>query len=564
MKINIGYTAVLLGLLVGAGSTVCADEAILFTTDDTAVLGQAPAANHGALTGVRIRYSVPADWGNSYVLAKFDLSTLPENIVVNWVRMRFYTGLDGWPAGGTNFVPVSICNNLGDWDEMVVDYNTRPAFDGVAVETLDHFGLIGIDDVPFTGTNNITAGGWLEYVGPSTRDLVQGWVDGSIPNFGVSVKGSGDYLGNDLRLFLLQAKENPEPSVQPRLIIDYTLAPPPTNGTTEIVLDAIDDAWVNGNVPAADTNYGTNSVMKVRYENETWGKNNSLVKFDFSPLSGQTIHITSAKIRFNVELGSWPGPTNFTEVGIFENTQDWDESTVTWNNAPSYDSSAVETMDHFSSQFGGDEVYFTGTNTITGGGWLEYASSNTTALVEGWLDGSIANHGITISGAGSYVDAFRLMNLQTKENTAVGARPQLVIEYETVGFTTFEDWADSWGIPSDSQTEDYEPDGLDNLQEYAFGGNPTNDDAAAFSPILVVAGDTTTHVYNKLNVSDLTYELFVDWDSDLLTYDWTNAVAAGAGETTGPAGDPAFHTVTNEFTGVGGLDQAFLKLDVSD
>ncbi len=50
---------------------------------------------------------------------------------------------------------------------------------------------------------------------------------------------------------------------------------------------------------------------------------------------------------------------------------------------------------------------------------------------------------------------------------------------------TFDYWIDQYGL-SAAQSEpsvDIEPDGLDNLLEYALGGNPTNDDAALVLPI---------------------------------------------------------------------------------
>ncbi len=47
---------------------------------------------------------------------------------------------------------------------------------------------------------------------------------------------------------------------------------------------------------------------------------------------------------------------------------------------------------------------------------------------------------------------------------------------------------------------DVEPDGLNNLMEYALGGNPTNDDAAAVSPKTYTADDGGTDYF--YHVSD--------------------------------------------------------------
>jgi len=163
-------------------------------------------------------------WGNNYSLAKFDVSTLPANIVVNSVRMRFYTRLVGWP-GATNFSPVAIFNNTQDWDESTVTFANAPTYGATAVKTLDHFGLVGFDDVYFTGANTITSGAWLEYTGAETIALVEGWANGSIANYGVSIMAT-EYVDSD-RSFFLQAKENPATSVRPNIVVDYTIIPEP-------------------------------------------------------------------------------------------------------------------------------------------------------------------------------------------------------------------------------------------------------------------------------------------------------------------------------------------------
>lgn len=229
MKNKKKCTAILLGLLIVAGSAFGL-EMTLGTTDDAMVVGGAPGGNYGSATSMRIRWQNDADWGRIYPLAKFDISALPNNIVVNWVRLRFYVALAddagaGWPAAD-DFPMVEMYNNLSDWDEGSVTFNTKPTIDAAAAETLDHFGLLGVDDVSFVSPNTISSGGWLEYVGAGTIALVSGWVDGTIPNYGVTIMGSGAYTDTS-RYFDLQTKDNPAGAVHPALIVDYTVIPEP-------------------------------------------------------------------------------------------------------------------------------------------------------------------------------------------------------------------------------------------------------------------------------------------------------------------------------------------------
>lgn len=74
-------------------------------------------------------------------------------------------------------------------------------------------------------------------------------------------------------------------------------------------------------------------------------------------------------------------------------------------------------------------------------------------------------------------------------------------------------------------TDDAEPDGLNNLLEYALGGNPTNDDAAAALPVSEADAGWLTLVYGKRADADdvgLTYTVVTD--TDLVHGQMTNEV----------------------------------------
>jgi hypothetical protein len=60
---------------------------------------------------------------------------------------------------------------------------------------------------------------------------------------------------------------------------------------------------------------------------------------------------------------------------------------------------------------------------------------------------------------------------------------------------TFDYWIAQYGLSGGqaARSADVEPDGLDNLLEYALGGNPTHDDAAAILPMSGIANDAGTN-----------------------------------------------------------------------
>lgn len=246
MKNKNTYVAFLLGLMIGLGSTVYADQITVRASDDSFVNGFVPDDNYGSHTFARLRWQSEADWGRNFPLYKFDLSELPPLVWINWARMRFYVGLTdddsdpGWSVT-TNFCPVAVYKNLEDWDEVTVTYNNRPACTSNVVQELEHFGLLGVDDVFFTYYDYISSGGWLEYwdgsEGTGIRDLVQEWADGS-NNYGVTIKGTTYYVTDPSRYFDLQTKENPAAVVRPSIIIDYMPVPEPASVSLLVVLAA--------------------------------------------------------------------------------------------------------------------------------------------------------------------------------------------------------------------------------------------------------------------------------------------------------------------------------------
>jgi hypothetical protein len=204
----------------------------LYTSDDSMAVGANTNGNYGSSTFMRIRHQSSADWGNYFPLVKFDLSALPKNIIVNEARMRFYVGLSddsgsGWPVAD-NFPAVAIYENLQNWDETTVTFANKPECFTNPVDSLNYFGLIGIDEIYFTGTNLISSGGWLEFTGEGTKNLVQKWANGTVSNYGITIKGLGDYTDSS-RYFDLQTKENSSAAVHPVIIIDFTAVPEPVS-----------------------------------------------------------------------------------------------------------------------------------------------------------------------------------------------------------------------------------------------------------------------------------------------------------------------------------------------
>lgn len=149
---------------------------------------------------------------------------------------------------------------------------------------------------------------------------------------------------------------------------------------------------------------------------------------------------------------------------------------------------------------------------------------------------------VLLSGSGgSFVDHVRLESSQGYEMWAAG--------YGLEGFNAL-------------RTTDIEPDGMDNLLEYALGGNPTNDDAAAVLPTLEVTVGTMEYVYRRridAAVSGLDYALILN-TNDLLQAAWINVGTTF--ETTNVVIDADFESVTNTIPVKG--DVGFVNLEIDE
>ena len=127
-------------------------------------------------------------------------------------------------------------------------------------------------------------------------------------------------------------------------------------------------------------------------------------------------------------------------------------------------------------------------------------------------------------------------------------------------------WATTFGLDTNNtgaMTFDFEPDGMNNLMEYALGGNPTTDDAASYFPFfeMLDAGSGSNlmeYVYSRrldAALRGLTYGLN---ESTNLLSEWnyvSNAYETGSFEI-----DSDFESVTN--TVPVSTDEGFINLEI--
>jgi hypothetical protein len=172
-----------------------------------------------------------------------------------------------------------------------------------------------------------------------------------------------------------------------------------------LLLSAI--AFAQSGPPAADvltyssnpnTNYGSYTSLFVQKGSVT---SRSYIKFNLGTLP-TGVNVSKATLRLFVNQIAGPG-----SFDVYQLNSTWSESTLTYNNAPALGTSAT----------GNHPVAFTSSSLN------QFIVIDITALVQGWMNGSIANDGLalamtTTSGSASF---------DSKESIYTSHQPELEV-----------------------------------------------------------------------------------------------------------------------------------------
>ena len=134
---------------------------------------------------------------------------------------------------------------------------------------------------------------------------------------------------------------------------------------------------------------------------------------------------------------------------------------------------------------------------------------------------------------------------------------------------TYEKWAEEEGLTlgvNDDPADDPDTDGMDNLLEYALGGNPLVDDAVTYEPVSIFPDvDTWQYIYRRRSdaaTRSLVYDL--RYKTDLVSEPtWTTS--GGGFESGTNSISSAFDVITNTIPiTTYGLNKAFIELEITD
>ncbi len=149
------------------------------------------------------------------------------------------------------------------------------------------------------------------------------------------------------------------------------------------------DASINSGSPSQ--NLGSYEYLTINYGA---ADQFALIEFDLSAYTGKTV--TSATLSLYAVLNTFSGQNYF----LGTNTSAWNENTVTWNTAPTYNAPFA--------------------SIVTGDGAQAY-NFNVTNAVNSWLSGATPNYGFRLSESNGFV------YFASSDSTVASQRPVLTL-----------------------------------------------------------------------------------------------------------------------------------------
>ncbi len=246
----------------------------------------------------------PTGWAfESYL--KFSLSEVNE---VSAAKLRVF----GRNPNNNREVRVAVFNTDTDWQELEITFNNAPGREGAEADA------VNVDGTP-------------QYYEWDVTSIVQSVLeDNPLAEEVAFVLASTtvDPRYDRAKFNTKEANDHP-----PLLVLSISDEEPKI--CTPRILEAKEDGYTN-NAPSLQNNsFGDKSTLIVRNKPNGFGYE-SYLKFNMGDLS------TADRVVLQI-FGNNPNNDDPVEVGIFTTSNDWEESTLTFNNAPAAPGSAIST-----------------------------------------------------------------------------------------------------------------------------------------------------------------------------------------------------------------------------
>ena len=281
-------------------------------------------------------------------------------------------------------------------------------------------------------------------------------------------------------------------------------------------LNPVADSFVWGGAFASN-NYGTTTTLACKTDTDVeQNTRHTYLRYDLSSITNS---VAAATLRMKVASLNGSGDRH-TAHAVADDT--WGETTIKWNNKPAT-GQALDSDIHPAVD-----------------GWLEL---DVTEQVAAELKGDQFFSTVLIS------DGTVLAKYHSRESNA-GNRPELVVQTARVGYDA---WADQYQLVNGPEGHD-ETDGMNNLLEYALGGDPADNDAASVLPVFQSQENNFFYTHNE-RTDDANLKYTVQTCTNLAFDVWIDAEPASSAFSNG------WKTVNYIFPTMGNPQQ-FIRLKI--
>jgi len=211
-----------------------ADVMTIQGADDTWLNQDEYAKNYGGDTSLHVRRDVdPTEDDDRTSLVRFNLSSIPENAVINSAKLSLYY-YDEWYMTSSDYLDVSVFPLKASWDEGVggsggdirsgASWQYRYALPNNATWQVN--GARGSNDraaADAVVTLDDTVGRWVDWQSANLTQTVAKWYVGTLTNNGWAMDYTRASDDEDGVIFW----SGEEDSWGPKLTVEYTIIPEP-------------------------------------------------------------------------------------------------------------------------------------------------------------------------------------------------------------------------------------------------------------------------------------------------------------------------------------------------
>ena len=289
----------------GTTGLVACPTATLKVIEDAHVSANQASANFGGSTELLV------DRSNTETYLKFDLGTLPNDIVIRGLTLKG-TAFESTDFGGTGDVGVYF-SSTDSWSERTITYDTKPAFSDFILASWNVKNLVADQDTTLEIVDDV-----------ELLDSFQAQVfgDKTVTLMLASPGFQSKYY----------SKESTDAAKHVTLEVAYQVL-------SKVDVPAVADAFVYTSSP--DANYGGESSLRVdpRSSASANPPYTSFVKFDLSTIPSN-VSIERVSLQMLAYQGFAYGG-NGTCYSYLVDDDTWQEATLTFNNMPTWQPTAV-------------------------------------------------------------------------------------------------------------------------------------------------------------------------------------------------------------------------------